>query len=315
MEELNEKKDRKKIKPADFVYLGAVILMILIALRRETKAAVGYDLSLGGEVAFGTYLDKPITWRVLKIYEDHFGRPSKAVLISSEILTMKAFDAAPSGRYAYDDEGMLWRLGEEATLQNLAMQEYTHGTNDWSRADIRTWLNSNQENVAYDGKGPIRQAMAEERNSYAAEAGFLCGFTDKEQEAIVPTHNVTKGNALSKSDVETKDLVYLLSEEELEWLYDANISIYAVPTQQAIENDKTNAYQTFSLSYGVKPYLWRLRDPVDGYSAKAYVVNNGSSDKRLIEGIAAVESYGIRPAVTVDIKKISDIMKNQHEIR
>ena len=303
------KKDKRQIKPADFVYLGAVVFMILIALRYETKETADYALSLGDEVIFGTYLDEPITWRVLKIYEDNFGRASKAVLISKEILAMKAFDAAPSGKYAYDDEGVHWRMDEEQTLQNLAMQEYTHGTNDWSRADIRTWLNSNQENVIYDGQGPIKWAMADERNSYAAEPGFLCGFTDEEQKAIVPTHNITKGNALSEGDVETEDMVYLLNEEELEWFYDANISIYAIPTEQAIENDKTNSYQTFSVSYGVKPFLWRLREPVDGYSTKSYVVNNGYTDKRLIEAIAAVEGYGIRPAVTVDIKKLSGIMK------
>lgn len=308
--ETGKKKERKKIRPADFVYLGAVALMIAIALRYEGTGAADYQLALGDEVTFGTYLDEPIQWRVLKIHKDRFGRASKAVLVSKEILAMKAFDAAPSGRYAYDDAGELWRIGEEKTLQNLSVQEYTHGTNDWSKSDIRTWLNSNQENVSYDGQGPVKWAMADESNSYASEKGFLCGFTDEEREAIVPTHNITKGNALSQGDVETEDFVYLLSEEELEWFYDANISIYALPTKQAVEHDETNSYQTFSLSYGVNTYLWRLRDPVDGYSAKTYAVNNGYSDKRLIECVAAVEGYGIRPAVTVDIKKLSDARKN-----
>lgn len=309
--EKDKKKDRRQIKPADFVYLGAVALMVMIALRYETKGTTGYELSLGDTVTFGAYLDQPIEWRVLKIHEDHFGRASKAVLISDKILTMKAFDAAPSGKYAYDDEGKLWRISEEETLRNLEMQEYTHGTNDWSRSDIRTWLNSNRENVVYDGKGPIKWAMAEERNGYASEKGFLCGFSEEEQKAIVPTRHMTKGNVLSEGDVETEDLVYLLSEEELEWFYDANISIYAEPTKQAAEHDETNSYQTFSLTYGVKTYLWRLREPVDGYSTKSYAVNNGYTDKRLIECIAAVEGYGIRPAVTVDIEKLSDIVKKQ----
>ncbi len=310
-----QKKDKKKIKPADFVYLGAVVLMILIALRYEGKGTAVRQLSPGDEVIFGTYLDEPIAWRVLKIHEDRFGRASKAVLISSEILTMKAFDGAPSGRYAYDDAGGLWRMNEEKTLENLAMQEYTHGTNDWSRADIRTWLNSNQENVVYDGQGPIKWAMADERNGYASEKGFLCGFTEEEQQAIIPTHNITKGNALSEGDVETEDLVYLLSQDELEWFYDANISIYTTPTTQAAAHDETNSYQTFSLSYGVKSYLWRLREPVDGYSTKSYAVNNGYTDKQLIECVAAVEGFGIRPAVTVDIKKLSDIQKNAPDIQ
>lgn len=300
-----DKKRKKRVKPADFVYLGAVALMLVIAVRYETREAAGCEVTLGDRITFGTYLGEPIEWRVLRVHEDHFGRASKAVLVSSEILAMKAFDAAPSGRYAYDDDNVLWRISDEKTVQNLAMQEYTHGTNDWSRSDIRTWLNSDRENVAYEGKGPVKRAMMQEKNSYNMEPGFLSGFTGEEREAIVPTHNITKGNALSDGDVETEDLVYLLSEGELEWFYDANISIYAEPTKQAVERDETSSYKIFSLDFGLEPYLWLLRDPVDGCSSKVYMVNNGYSDERLSECVAAVEGYGIRPAVTVDVKRLA----------
>lgn len=302
------KKGKKRIKPADFVYLGAVALMLVIAIRYETRQTTGYEVTLGDKLTFGTYLDEPIEWRVLKVYEDHFGRVSRAVLVSNEILTMKAFDAAPSGKYAYDDDNVLWRIGDEKTLGDLAMQEYTHGTNDWSRSDIRTWLNSNRENVAYEGKGPVKKAMMQEKNSYNTEPGFLSGFTNEEQEAIVSTHNVTKGNALADGDVATEDLVYLLSEEELEWFYDANISIYALPTKQAVERDETHSYQIFSLDFGLEPYLWLLRDPVDGYASMSYAVNNGYSADLLKECVSAVECYGIRPAMTVDVKKLSALI-------
>lgn len=297
-------KNRKKyIKPTDFVYLGAIVLMILLVFGYRTWREVRSRLSPGDEVTFGTYLDEPIVWRVLKVERNH------AVLVSDQILTMKAFDAAESGTYAYDDTGGKWQMDDKRTLENLQMQEYTHGTNDWSRSDIRTWLNSDRINVTYEGTGPGTKAMAEEKNGYIFEAGFLSGFTDKEQEAIVLTHNITKGNALSNGDVETDDLVYLPSLEELEWFYDANVNVFAVPTASAIEHDETNSYQVYSVAWGLEPYVWWLRDPVDGYSSKVHVVNNGYGDKLLIERIAGIGGNGVRPAITVDMRKLSELKK------
>lgn len=301
------KKRKKRIKPSDFLYLGAIAVMLVLTLGYQTGEVTDYELKSGDEVIFGTYLDEPIEWRVLKINEDRSGKKTTAVLISDKILSMKAFDAPESGIYSEDGNGGIWRMSDEKTLANLEMQEYTHGTNDWSRADIRTWLNSNRQNVIYEGNGPVSAAMSEVRNGYIFEAGFLHGFSSEEQEAIVPTHNITKGNVLSDGDVETDDLVYLLSRDELEWLYDADISVLALPTEQAIEHDETNSYRILSLEWGLESYLWWLRDSVEGYSSRVYAVGNGYKDKLFLEYAAGTECGGIRPAVTVDIKKLAKL--------
>lgn len=292
----------------DFVYFGVVALMLLLVLGYKERQALHYELHPGDEVTFGGYLDEPIVWRVLKVHNNH------AVLVSDKILTMKAFDASESGIYAYDDEGILWQIGDEKTLENLEMQAYTHGTNDWSRSDLRTWLNSDRVNVVYEGNGPVEKAMAEEANGYLFEAGFLSGFTEKEREAIVSTHNITKGNALSDGDVETEDLVYLPSLDELALFYDANVNIFALPTASAVAQDASNSYKIYSLDWGLEPYIWWLRDPIEGSSCKAYVVNNGYADKRLIERIVSVGGTGVRPAVTVDIRKLAEIEAQQKKI-
>lgn len=53
--------------------------------------------------------------------------------------------------------------------------------------------------------------MAEHKNGYQNEAGFLHGFTEVELAAIVETQNTTNGNSLSASgSVTTADRVYLL---------------------------------------------------------------------------------------------------------
>ena len=303
MEKEKTNKKKKYIKPTDFVYFGAIILMLLLVFGYKARQKELERLSPGDEVIFGTYLNEPIVWRVLKIHHNH------AVLVSDKILTMKAFDGAESGMYAYDDEGTIWRIEEEKTLENLEMQEYTHGTNDWSRSDLRTWLNSDRVNVTYEGTGPTDKAMAEDNNGYLFEAGFLYGFSDKEREAIVLTHNITKGNVFSNGDVETDDLVYLPSLEELEWFYDANVDVFAAPTDSAVAYDATNSYQIYSVAWGLEPYVWWLRDPVDGYASKVCAVNNGYGDKLFIERVAGVGGNGVRPVVTVDIKKFSEIKK------
>ncbi|MDE7266991.1 MAG: hypothetical protein K2N89_05960 [Lachnospiraceae bacterium] len=303
MEREKNKKRKKYIKPTDFVYLGAIALMLLLVFGYKARQEMLSRLSPGDEVTFGTYLDEPIVWRVLKVERNH------AVLVSDQILTMKAFDAAESGVYALDDTGGKWLIDDKRTLENLEMQEYTHGTNDWSRSDIRTWLNSNHVNVVYEGNGPAGKSMAEEKNGYLFEAGFLSGFSDKEQEAIILTHNVTKGNVLSDGDVETDDLVYLPSLDELEWFYDANVNVFAVPTDSAIERDETNSYKIYSVDWGLEPYVWWLRDPVEGSSSKVHAVNNGYGDKLLIERIAGIGGNGVRPVVTVDVRKFTELKK------
>lgn len=302
-----KKKNAKGMKPADIVYLGVIVLMVVFTLVYWAREQAAEIPGLGDTVTFGTYLDEPIVWRVLKINEDEHGKNTTMVLVSDKILTMKAFDAPESGIYSGDGNGGVWRMSDEKTLKNLEMQEYTHGTNDWSRSDIRTWLNSNQENVVYEGNGPVSTAMSEARNGYIFEVGFLCGFSSKEQEAIVPARHITKGTGFLDSDAETDDLVYLLSQDELEWFYDANISIFALPTEQAVVQDETHSYQILSLDWGLESHLWWLRDAVEGYSSRVYVVGNGYKNKTFLEYAAGIECVGIRPAVTVDIRKFAKL--------
>ena len=148
------------------------------------------------------------------------------------------------------------------------------------------------------------------RSGYASEPGFLNGFTQQEREAIVPTENITNGNALDGGEVSSTDLVYLLSEEELSWLVEADVNIRAKPTAQAIEQDQTAWYQMFSLELGLETYYWWLREPVPDMASNCYVVDIGYKS-RLLRGDKAVglEGYGVRPVVKVDTGRITLLPK------
>lgn len=296
---------KKKNAP---LFGAAALLFLVLALsalffiKKKNDVPV---LALGDTVTLGTYNGEAIDWRVLKLSEDG----KEAVLISSKVLSMKAFDAAESGKYNWKDSTDYWSHGSEADT-DLTLQALVRGSNIWSSSNLRTWLNSSDETVAYTDGAPFSSAMSELKNGYQNEPGFLCGFTKEELAAIKETANTTKSNVLFDSDsVRTTDLVYLLSLEELQWFDDAGISKLAPPTEAAVEQDDSNWYLLDYNEFHIEECSWWLREPVDGTSSKCYLVGNGYTKDLLRQENAGLEGFGVRPALTVDIKKLSALSK------
>lgn len=279
--------------------VGLAIMGIVVGslLRPDNeKEAFVPTYEVGDTVTFGSYQGEAVEWRVLRLSEDG----TQAVLISKEILTMKAFDAAESGRYNWDGDVDYWP-DAEAVAADYGLQMRVHGNNDWSVSNIRTWLNSEKEVVTYADQAPVATAMAEGKNGYQNEQGFLYGFTEEELAAIIETEHVTSGNVLSEGPVTTKDRVFLLSMEELQWFEEAGMSMLAVPKQSALEQDDSNWYEVDVDAYGVDEYYWWLREPVEGTADSCYFVGNGYWEENIYDGRVALEGYGIRPAMTVDL--------------
>ena len=261
--------------------------------------AVVADVQLGDTVVMGTYNDADISWRVLSISEDQ----TEAVLVSEKVLTVKAYDSAESGKYNYDGDISYYSQESEADT-DLELQAYVRGNSSWENSNIRTWLNSTEENVKYEGQAPETSAMADLCNGYNSEAGFLCGFTEEELEAIKVTTVETTGNALADSEtVVTEDKVFLLSMEELDWFEEANVSILAEPTEEAIAKDQSYFYQDYCIGFGTENTMWWLREPVEGSSSQCYLIGNGYREENIYTWEVGVESFGIRPAITVDLTK------------
>lgn len=297
----NSEKRKRTLEIIEFFAVVAICIIMYFHERdRSVQPDTGALPKLGDCVLFGTYLGEPIEWRVINI-EDN----GDAVLLAEYILTMKAFSAAESGEFNYDDAGnSYWSMNETEADRDLELQAYVRGNSCWADSDIRKWLNSDRENVVYDGAGPVMSAMSANKNGYANEPGFLTGFTIQEREAIVPTENITNGNALNEKEVHSTDLVYLLSQEELSWLTDADVNIRTKPTVQAVEQDQTSWYKIYSKDFGIDEYYWWLRDPVPDMASNCYFIDNGYTSKLLRNVEAGVESVGVRPAVKIDTKKI-----------
>lgn len=263
-----------------------------------TAAAV----ELGDSLMFGSYNGEPIEWRVIRISEDG----TQAVVISDDILTMKAYDAAEGGKYNKYDDSDYWTT--KLSEMPPEIQRLVRGDNRWEFSNIRTWLNSDRENVVYNGQAPTSQAMSELRNGYHTEAGFLNGFTKSERAALVESPISTNGST-------THDKVFLLSSQELDWLYDADVSIFAEPTPAAVEQDDSCWYKVDREAYGVDDHFWWLRDANPDNSCECYYINISYSDRRTASGSVGLEGYGIRPATTLDLTSgaVKQALENEYE--
>lgn len=298
----------------------AVLALILIFLRRHSTeqsirdgqaerdqtATVLYSVQTGDTLILGSYNGEPIQWRVLRL-EEQDGLYT-AVLVSRQILTMKAFDTAESGKYNHD-ETRDYISRESPADTDPKLQAYVRGNSSWRDSNIRTWLNAETEVVSYKGQAPAASAMSELRNGYQNEPGFLYQFTKEELEILVERECFTPGNVLEEGDIVTRDRVFLLSLEELAWFDEAGISKLSEPTEAALEQDQSQWYEIALSECGVKQYDWWLRTPVEGYSSKAYLVGNGYGiendeiSNNLRKANVGLEGYGIRPAITIDLEK------------
>lgn len=262
------------------------------------------DVEIGDKIILGKYNDSDITWQVLKIADD--GRT--AVLISKDVLTMKGFDGADGGCAGYyEGKSQIWQDSPART--DMEIRAVTYGNSSWELSTIRTWLNSEKEYVEYEGARPTDKSFSAYKNGYSEEAGFLYNFTKEERSAIVETTITTKGSLLSgKDSVVTKDRVFLLSTEELDWFEGSGIPFYAIPTPQAIEQNKDYSYRDILVDgYKTNTIFWWLRDPVDDDSAKCHLVSVDVTGKRTDTNLVCVEGWGIRPAITIDLT--SEIIK------
>lgn len=257
------------------------------------------EVALGDTIVMGSYNGEDISWRVLKISEDG----TEAVIVARDVLTMKAYDAPDSGKFNHDgEENYYFSDAQEKLEADEQLKAYVQGNSSWEGSTIRTWLNSAKENVEYIGQAPTPASMPEGANAYHTEKGFLCNFTEDELARIKTTRVETKGNVLSGADtIITEDKVFLLSMEELEWFKEADVSMLAVPTEDAIEKDGIGWYRDYCLGYNVEHMMWWLREPVEDRAAECYLVGNGYREENIYTSVAGVECYGIRPAMTIDL--------------
>lgn len=286
------------------IFIGAFIVCFLsLSLSIVSNAAeTQQTLAIGDYIEFGAYNDEPVLWRVIHIDEE--GDP---LLFSEYIISYKSFDA------------MELDLVVESESDT---RRHRFGSNRWSNSNLREWLNSSEETVAFSTHPPTRspEAVLRGLNAYANEPGFLTNFTQCEKEAIKET---THKSLLMEADKDFKDggseahihvygivdealtnyenayyeevtdKVFLLSVKELkEYVQDRNWDIRKVMTRQAKLLDRTGLI----MEYGEKnpySYYW-LRTPASEFDDWVRKVDS----KGMVTVYSAYKSrIGVSPAL------------------
>lgn len=262
----------------------------------EDSSASTPTYAIGDTVSFGTYLDAPIEWRILKM-EDN----DTLLLVSKYILSIKSYDAAEGGIYNEYNGVDYWSY-ENHIIDDDSTNVLVRGNNDWSISNLRTWLNSDSEMVNYPDQAPTRQAVG--HNFYNDEPGFLFYFNENEKHALLENEISSPANSLSSNatggKVITKDKVFLLSVDELQWFEDACIPFYAEPSQQCIEQDQESEYyKSFVEIYQTKDYYWWLRDTKTGDISSVSIASTPVDEESCSDARVGVAIYGVRPAIRV----------------
>ena len=253
-----------------------------------SEPAPAERFALGDTIVLGEYNDEPIEWRFIKFSDDG----NSAVVIADRILTMKCFDAAEGGKYNYLDGNYYW--SEDTSALTDEQMRLIRGDNRWELSNIRTWLNSDREYVTYKDQPPSLGAMSELKNAYDTEKGFLSDFSKEELAAILTTNVETNGTV-------TNDRVFLLSEDELEWLVEADVSKYGRPTDAAVEQDMSAWYQLYVNEYSVNTHYWWLRSTEADTVCEAHTVTSSLYGGKISSESVGLEGFGIRPVMTIDL--------------
>lgn len=316
-------RQRKKAKNRRRLFavasLCTIFLIGLGILSRFGKT----QLNTGDYLEFGSYYGETVIWRVINIDED-----SRPLLLTSQIISLKPFDAAESGIYNRTKNN---REFDGKNPQNYSPAEFREmkGSNNWADSNLRAWLNSAERRVEFAGVPPEAAAVWRGRNAYEDEPGFLSFFSEEERDLIQPVSHkallseIDKdasdgGQELftpNKNDVfreiggydqafyhTVEDNVFLLSVQEVNtYLREQGWQYWTGVTAEAIERDESNWFYELKGKAG-GDYMWWLRTPVVSSACDVYIVDEKGE---IMQGYASQIGVGLRPALYLKASRYS----------
>lgn len=239
---------------------------------------------------FGTYdptgcaseeEDTSISWIVLDVDR----QTGEIFLLTENIVDLKPFDTAESGTF---DRNRLDQEFDPAKADSYSETEMAlfKGNSDWNKSNIRTFLNSDQPVVEYQGALPVNEGSDEGTNGYSREPGFLFYFSVDEKKMISAETECDKVFLLSAGEYTT----YVRGKKP-----DGN----TMPTALALESNHSSWYLDF-MEAGNGGYFWALRDQDETDPAKVRVVNPyGLTGQEFGAYYPAIAGMGIRPATRI----------------
>lgn len=209
------------------ISLVCVAVIVIVLSGGKSKPSIDGNIKVNDYVTFGTYYGEPILWKCVE------ADPENGVMLLSEnIITLKAYDAAESGTWF-----------EEGGTYSTVVNEQKYGSKVWATSNIREWLNSNATVVSYSTQPPVAAAIIDGENAYADEPGFLTNLTESERGMLMPvTHD------------DCTDLVYILNYDEVvKYISMGDDPFY--PSMQ-IMTEQAAANATYDTTWGKSLEWW-----------------------------------------------------------
>jgi hypothetical protein len=225
---------------------------------------VPFAQSVGERVEFGTWRDKPITWKVLAIEDD------RALVISEDILTVRQYDDL--GASSSDD--IDWDIASTT----------------WAESDIRAWLNSEFLNTAFAREEQKVIVLTPITNSDNPKYGTEGGPDTEDKVFLLSIDEANRyfsndSDRIANITMTDEDIQYSLRIRKDYWGYDQEeLTTY----ESALRND----YLAQS-----KALWWWLRSPGRSglYAADVY-------SHVYVDGFDVYGDGGVRPALWLNLK-------------
>lgn len=239
------------------------------------------DCKVGDIITMGTYNGKPIEWIVLNIDDK-----GNKYILAKDSISIKAYDSAESGEWNKINDTTEFERDKEAEYSDEELIN-AKGSNDWSKSNIRIWLNSRDKKVKYEGTSPDSKAFYDSRIAYDKEEGFLNAFTEDEINKIVETDG---------------DYVFLPSVEEVnDYIINGDVIFpEAEITKEALDADRTGEVSALASEYGGKfPWFTRTKSDDSIYKVVCVFSEDYSTDGTPFYAEAVGTPRGIRPAMII----------------
>lgn len=253
----------------------------------------------GDFVMFGRYYptgysdennDGEIKWQVLEA-DEH-----SVKLISAEIIDIKPYDCAESGKYERDSSGNYYDRDKPDSYSDEQLKEF-FGSGDWLTSDLRAWLISDA-NPNYYGKLPSDAATDDYGNAFGTQLGFLSSFSKAERGMLLGT---------GVQDCENDTVTLLSYDEVFAYAESDSFILHPTVTKSAAASDTTSWYVTYS-SNGAPDYLWVTRTPYEYMSYQVYVVDTSLAHEMITPYTAACSGFGIRPVIRIDTQSLDPLL-------
>ena len=239
------------------------------------------DCKVGDIITMGTYNGKPIEWIVLDIDDK-----GNKYILAKDSISIKAYDSAESGEWNKINDTTEFERDKEAEYSDEELIN-AKGSNDWSKSNIRIWLNSQDEKVKYEGTSPDSKALYDSRIAYDKEEGFLNAFTKDEMNKIVETNG---------------DYVFLPSVEEVnDYIINGDVIFpEAEITKEALDADRTGEVSALASEYGGRfPWFTRTKSDDSSYKVVCVFSEDYSTDGTPFYAESVGTPRGIRPAMVI----------------